>query len=554
MRALTLLFCLLSAQAWGATKWIDVSGVGTGAANGSDVNNQCAGVGDADCIGANLPAGSTAYLCGTLTGAGLTAPVAGSSGNVTTYDGSCPGGTPASITATSGTAAWLANKAYTNNKNMTLAYSGSKPLQINADDVTVEDNVLTLGQDGITLTTPQTRARITVRGNTITGHSRYPITMNYTGASTNSYTDLSILDNHIEGNTNSGIFIQCGVAATTCSITRLTIDGNTIIGSGNTQLVVQDCYDGVDTTGTCADPQSYTLARFTDVTVTDNVVTGSTAGGGISIYGCTSSTSAHGKCVIARNTVTDNIGPIGCVDVFNSRWMTVEDNYCARNTTATIDANGVLVDYGNKNVIVRRNQVYDSVGLAGADNSGVGVMVIRGEDVLVENNIGSGNKTGLFFSGGSFTESNIVARHNTLTNNASYGAYFDNTQEGSSTTLTNNALSGPGTCIYAEASGAANTENYNALGCATRKNYNSVAWSDGANSITPTDLGLVGGGDPESAEGFCLKSTSALLAAGTYIGAWATGYAGHDLGKPPAIGARGLCRDRQPAAERPSAW
>ncbi len=67
------------------------------------------------------------------------------------------------------------------------------------------------------------------------------------------------------------------------------------------------------------------------------------------------------------------------------------------------------------------------------------------------------------------------------------------------------------------------------------------------------DPQFVGGTSPNSAAGFCLEFDSPLLAAGTYIGAWATGYNGEDLGKPPAIGARGLCRSRPFAGTRPAA-
>lgn len=51
-------------------------------------------------------------------------------------------------------------------------------------------------------------------------------------------------------------------------------------------------------------------------------------------------------------------------------------------------------------------------------------------------------------------------------------------------------------------------------------------------------------------EDFCLNSTSALLGAGTYIGAYILGYGGESFSNPPPIGARGLCRARQPVTSR----
>ena len=79
------------------------------------------------------------------------------------------------------------------------------------------------------------------------------------------------------------------------------------------------------------------------------------------------------------------------------------------------------------------------------------------------------------------------------------------------------------------------------------------ATSQDANSELTSDPGFIGGTTPTNVMGFCLRSDSPLLGAGTYLGAWATGYRGKDLGKPPSIGAMGLCRARAIAAERPAA-
>ncbi len=544
--ALSLLLAL-AAPAWAATKWIDVSGTGTGAANGADVNNQCAGVGDADCIGGNLPAGSTAYLCGTLTGAGLTAPVAGSAGNVTIYDGSCPGGTPANITATSGSAAWLANKAYTTNTNMTLAYPGSKPLQINASNLTVSGNTIVAGQDGITLTTPTTLSSLTISGNTITGMTRYGIQSIYSGSTTQSLTDLTISGNTIEGNANSGILLQCGVASTACTLVRVTIDSNIVTRNGNTGIVVQDCYDGADIVGSCADVTTNTPSDFKDVRITGNTVQYQTGGGGIALYGCIPETGfTHGRCVVADNDSSYNTGVTGGIDLFNSVYPSVYRNRTNGNICTSIDANGILVDYGNRYVRVWGNEASGNEGCAGVDNSGVGVMCLQCIDVEIRGNVGTGNKAGLFFSGGSFAESGIVVEGNSFADSADYGVYFDSSQDASSTALRNNVLSGPGICVNVESGGNVNTEDYNSLSCATRAAYNSVGWSNGSNSQT-SDPMLAGGDGPGA---FCPRPGSPLLAAGTYIGAYATGYAAEDLGKPPVIGARRSCDARRAVATR----
>lgn len=74
----------------------------------------------------------------------------------------------------------------------------------------------------------------------------------------------------------------------------------------------------------------------------------------------------------------------------------------------------------------------------------------------------------------------------------------------------------------------------------------------GTNSTA--DPGYVGGAAPANADGFCLKSDSTLIDAGTYIGAYIGGYNGESLTNPPPVGARGLCQPRRVAAARRVAW
>lgn len=76
-----------------------------------------------------------------------------------------------------------------------------------------------------------------------------------------------------------------------------------------------------------------------------------------------------------------------------------------------------------------------------------------------------------------------------------------------------------------------------------------AASSQDANSALEDDPGFVED-DPHGPDGFCLKPSSTFLAAGGYLGAWATGLENEDLGKPPAIGARALCNYRRAITSR----
>lgn len=68
-----------------------------------------------------------------------------------------------------------------------------------------------------------------------------------------------------------------------------------------------------------------------------------------------------------------------------------------------------------------------------------------------------------------------------------------------------------------------------------------------------TSPGFAGGSLPTNAAGYCLTSTSLLNSAATALGAFVVGYGNESFPLLPPIGARGLCRERAPAATRPSA-
>lgn len=156
--------------------------------------------------------------------------------------------------------------------------------------------------------------------------------------------------------------------------------------------------------------------------------------------------------------------------------------------------------------------------------------------LYAENNSGAGLVNGLRAT--ATVAANLYVRNNTFRLDSSGGdaLYVANTHN--SYTGSNNNF-GP--------EGASFIENYECGGTiyATAAAYVAACTQEtGTSSSVP---GWVGGTDPDDVMGFCLTPDSPLLAAGTYIGAYATGYRGKDLGKPPAIGAMALCRARVPA-------
>ncbi len=91
----------------------------------------------------------------------------------------------------------------------------------------------------------------------------------------------------------------------------------------------------------------------------------------------------------------------------------------------------------------------------------------------------------------------------------------------------------------------------NVVGFGANDYYNgsTSAPLPGETKVAP---GFRGGASLLSADDVCLGAGSALLGAGTPVGAWVTGLLNEDLGNPPAIGARGLCLGRRAVTARRS--
>ena len=182
---------------------------------------------------------------------------------------------------------------------------------------------------------------------------------------------------------------------------------------------------------------------------------------------------------------------------------------------------------------VERNYVlggYFGIFVDGADTKVIGNVIVgaeyRGIDMAstvttgtgtVAHNSVSDSGDGIVLNGGASVTNNV---NNNLTMNNTKGC-----AKGGSSTL---------------------NQSYNAWYGNTTNSNNCGALTNGVTA----DPKLMGGSSPRDAEDFCLRPDSPLLAAGTYIGAWATGYNSEDLGKPPAIGARGLCNARRAITSR----
>lgn len=120
-------------------------------------------------------------------------------------------------------------------------------------------------------------------------------------------------------------------------------------------------------------------------------------GGGIGVWGFGPSlTSTFGDNIISDNYASNLQGPTGFIDTFYGSYI-IQDNVGDTFTTTSIDGNGILLDIGTKNTIVRRNRITNALGKSGVFNSGCGIMVLgKCTNTYVYGNYVNGCQTGFF--------------------------------------------------------------------------------------------------------------------------------------------------------------
>lgn len=214
----------------------------------------------------------------------------------------------------------------------------------------------------------------------------------------------------------------------------------------------------------------------------------------------------------------------------------IQDNDClGPSSSATLHTAFFVENANGGRWTFRRNYAEKSRYLifCGGDSSDVKCTAIG--------NIGRDLGTGI--QGGTGTSDHIFQ------DNSIYdAAVCISTQAATGTSvIQNNAMSGCSTSAIRKNSG--DTESYNAVnGSGDFVQNETVTTTAGTGAVTAT-FGWVDAA-PTGPDGFCLSTSSALLAAGTTLGPYATGYGNQDLGKPPAIGARRFCDSRRAVTSR----
>jgi hypothetical protein len=109
-----------------------------------------------------------------------------------------------------------------------------------------------------------------------------------------------------------------------------------------------------------------------------------------------STTPGFGDNLVADNVATNIVGPTSFVDTFWGSYL-IQDNVGDGFTTNSIDGNGIILDIGTVNTIVRRNRIKNAWGKAGVFNSGCGLMILgQCTNNQIYGNWFSGMQTGIF--------------------------------------------------------------------------------------------------------------------------------------------------------------
>lgn len=460
MRALALLLCLLSAQAWGADLFVLRTGVG--AQNGTSLANACNGPSDSDCS-TNAASGSTVYLCDD--GTGLVNP-SGSWANANTgtvrWTGDCSAYGYRSRATISNTSAGAYNLNYTGSGAATFEQidfvgghaSNTDCVNINGTGSVVFSDITVTGctQDGVDI--DSLTGGFTFKNLTITGAK-------FNGLFCNS------------SQINGTGFIGRNIGTTASNTDSIGIDDG--CGAGT---VIREIYI-----------ENQTGDQGGGIDLQDSTGTGTATITGFFIK------NAEGAGI----TATANAG------------------------TATQRFIGGIVDGAKFGVYLK-------------DTGGAHFL----SNITTINSVSTELKIGDTGTSGDSMAS--VEVYNSVFGGGACGASDAATYWRDDASVILTALSNNRYC-------ANGFFTSTALGSGTFAQWQAATSKD-ANSALTSDPGFTGGASPTSVAGFCLESDSALLAAGTYLGAWATGYAGHDLGNPPAIGARGLCNARRAVASR----
>lgn len=497
-------FLLLLFPLWAeaAIKYATATGAGDG--TGSSVENACNGV-------CSASAGDTVYLCGAWPTIAFAQ--SGSSGNPIIYDGSCPTGAAAVVTATGTTNALtfttLSGSRYLTVKNITYSSVDAHGVYIDGDDDITLDGLTCTGTGStdrscVSLLGSVACDRITVQNSSLSGATYYGISYQVSGAAL-AIAGPTITDNEIFDNDAGGIRLTIESAGyATSKFSGPTITDNNVYNFSKTE-------NGAGIWVRTGDPAAAPTVFSTGVVITDNTVSDmGTASFGVNGINC-------GNCdgaVITDNTVEDAYvagAGITTLGTINSR---ISGNTVRRiSSNNSIDGGGIFADLYSDSNVIERNFIEDCETAGNDNNSGQGIGLFSAASNRITANIIRNCKVGIGWSG---TRTDLNEIHHNDISHASVAGIGKGTVEPTNVTtaldVRNNIISTAGKCIISFSSPLASAD-YNNCHLA---DYDATQ-SAGANDLTAAPARL-GGQSPTTAEGFRLSANSPLIAAGTDLG------------------------------------
>lgn len=554
---LGIISTLFAMPAMGATYWADLSGTGTGAANGSDVNNQCAYITDADC---SETSGDTVYLCNARTSQLASADMI----NGVTYDWTCPGGTPGSVSTSGSTIAaalgarqnvtWVDPNISQTGTTHCLNMTSAQNIVIHGGGITTnggKENATWANDNDLGVIGPCGNNAINIGNSAATNIAISGMYIKQTashavlfapGAST-AQSGISIEHSLIEdcGDADGEYCIYVNASAS---------DTGTMTNFKALNLVLSRS-GGVAVRVTGADDESYVEQiinpEYGWITSFDAGYYGSHAfqatTGSVFQWHDANGMYAHdlagvrpsleGGVLAGFYSINSRVEDIRCIDI-----ILYPDQ---GNGSFCVDADVGIDGFDAKRIYANGNPGLESrSGCVGGNMcTGVGLGVFDAANVTFETAVLIGQRTCIYLSdpaGFPPPIDNIVFRNISCASPINFGLAIQTNIADNELTVVNSTFSGAGDY------NVFNSKSTPVVWSSTYSNYWDGAllgYTGGTGDIAANPQ-FIGGSSPTTAEGFKPFATSPLCGAG-YPTAAKYDYANKRLGNPPNIGAYGTC-------------
>lgn len=430
-----------------ANKYVRPDTSHSGTRDGTSFETAWGGWSEINWVG--LAAGDTLYVCGTFLIAS-TISIGAHNGSTTQrviVSGNYSG-VPGVITITAGGGVFLSSsRANTEISNLTINANASNCIFIasSASNCVYKNNTFNAGSAGAALSfsgaTGQDHQDVLIEGNTFNSLSTASATsfaLNWfpTTGLNSSLTRFTIKDNKFNNFVSGRAIVHFRIQSDANVASKMT----DIIINGNTW---QNCF------GTACEINSgfNTFGQSSGLQVINNKVYNQqpsplslVLGGGFSLWGfTTSSTTGFGANKISNNIVKKSYGPIGGFDLFFGSYS-IYDNLIEDLESYTIDANGILFDYGCNNCYAYRNTINNLRGKENVENSGSGIMILDSTNIFVFGNVIKNVRKGLFVGNktGQTTGQSATVYNNTFINTVTDGVYILSTSDISTLVVKNN--------------------------------------------------------------------------------------------------------------------